>query len=122
MFKLLKIELKKLLPYRTFKVLMSLYLLFLVLAAMGGISFQFMSFKQPVSYIYGFPRVWYYAVVYGSFLSTALAIIIIMVTCNEFTYRTGRQHIIDGQSKADLLLGKVMLMLSLIHISEPTRR
>ena len=113
MLKLLKIELKKLLPYRTFRVLMVLYLLIVIFAIVGGITFQFVSFRQPVDYVYGFPRIWYHAIALCSILNTALAVIVIMITCNEFTYRTGRQHIIDGQDKGDLVLGKVLLMAAI---------
>jgi len=38
---------------------------------------------------------------------------IVILVCNEFSFKTFRQHVIDGQDKADFIVSKVLLMITI---------
>jgi ABC-type transport system involved in multi-copper enzyme maturation permease subunit len=63
---------------------------------------------------YTFPIVWDSFAWIASKSNLFLAIIVIFIVGNEYSYRTFRQHVVDGLSRSDLLNGKV---LSIITIS-----
>jgi ABC-2 type transport system permease protein len=48
-----------------------------------------------------------------SVASTFCVVLIVLLVCNEFDWRTSRQNIIDGLSKRQWLIGKVLLMATL---------
>jgi len=124
MIRLLKIELKKILPYRTFWVLTGLYFLLLSLFFMGlrgvlsGIKIN--QPKQPLNIadkfnipLYDFPDIWHNLAFVAGFFKIILAIVILILITNEFSYKTIRQHIITGFSRLDFLLAKLGLIFSL---------
>lgn len=107
MLRLLRIEWNKIAPYRAFRILILLY----------GISFlalpwsaERIPFLRNIQQIFEFPAIWFFYYFSGMFLSFALAIIVITITCNEYSYRTFRQHIIDGLGRNDLFAAKLTLM------------
>ncbi len=110
MRKLLNIELTKLLNYTSFKVILGLHLaLFsLVIFVSSQIDISVPGF-DTVNF-FRFPHIWSYFTWVASWFNLLLAILIIMVTGNEFSYRTFRQHVIDGLSRTDLLRGKLMVI------------
>lgn len=125
MIRLLKIELRKLIPYPTFWILMALHfiLAWLVISGLrnfitnievngmeaGGIDFT----KIP---IFHFPDIWHNITYVAGFFKIILAIMIIISVCNEFSYKTIRQNIIDGLSRMEFLFSKFsfILVLSLV--------
>ncbi len=115
MRKLLNIELVKLLNYTSFKVILGLHLaLFsLVIFVSSQIDISVPGFDTKN--FFRFPHLWEYFPWIASWFNLLLAILIIMVTGNEFSYRTFRQHVIDGLSRPDLLKGK-MLVIFLIAL------
>jgi ABC-2 type transport system permease protein len=110
MRKLLSIELTKLLNYTSFKVILGLHLaLFsLVIFVTSQIDITVPGFDT--ANLFRFPHVWSYFAWVASWFNLLLAILIIMITGNEFTYRTFRQHVIDGLSRMDLLKGKLAVV------------
>lgn len=112
---LLAIEWLKIKRYRTFWVMAGLFLLLLPLWNIG-ISSGIISIGGKginlFSPDYTFPGAWrsygYWAGVFVLFLS----ILVITVTCNEYTFRTQRQNVIDGWSRIDFFHGKVLLVLA----------
>ncbi len=48
-----------------------------------------------------------------SVASTFCVVLIVLLVCNEFDWKTSRQNIIDGLSKRQWLIGKVLLMATL---------
>ncbi|HMU69706.1 MAG TPA: ABC transporter permease [Chitinophagales bacterium] len=116
MLRLLKIELHKLLPYRTFKILFIVYLLLMVLWLFAGKGLLSGGPMTP-SQILGFPNIWNYYALYACYFNIILAILIIFVTCNEYTYRTLRQNVIDGMQRNETVLGKIYLIILLSIIS-----
>ena len=108
MKRLLTIEWLKVRNYRTFHVYIGLYIL-LILAVYAG--FDSFKINGPIdlSVAYKFPNVWYYAAYVSTWFAAIPALLMINLICNEISYRTMRQHIIDGMSRVDYLKGKLIL-------------
>lgn len=119
----LKIEWLKIKGYRTFWVLSALFII-----SIFGINYFVYYVKQltantapPVDAIVGspfnFPNVWHTVSYFSSFLLVIPGLMIITSITNEFTYKTSRQNIIDGWSRADFIKVKMALVLILAGIS-----
>jgi hypothetical protein len=61
---------------------------------------------------YSFPSVWKNFGWWSSMFILFLAILIITLTCNEYTYRTHRQNVIDGWHRLQFYHAKVLLVLA----------
>jgi ABC-2 type transport system permease protein len=127
---LLKIDLKKLTSYRTFWVVCGLYFLTLGFGTASGMEFlkwltrTFEKFGESNLNInriplYHFPDVWLNLIWVSGLLKVLLAIMVVISVTNEFTYRTIRQNIIDGLSRFDFLLSKILtnVLLSLMSVA-----
>jgi ABC-2 type transport system permease protein len=115
MKKLLSIELKKILPYATFWIIMGIYfvLLFLVFFFLRTIKIQGpLAFLNLQSY-YIFPVLWHSLTYVASFFTLLLGMIVIILSTNEFMFRTIRQNIIDGLSKVNFLVAKLLLIFGI---------
>ncbi|MFI5171760.1 MAG: ABC transporter permease [Chitinophagales bacterium] len=112
MMRLLKIELLKLIPYRTFKVLFAIYLFLLVGILLAADNF-FGGLGAPQEQVLQFPNIWNYYTLCANYFNIILGIIIIFITCNEITYRTLRQNVIDGLTRTEVVLAKMYLILFL---------
>ncbi len=118
MLRLLKIELSKLLPYRTFKILFVLYLLLMVLVLLAGKNLGGSENEGLTSdKVLGFPNIWNYYTLYACYFNIILALLVIFVTGNEYTYRTLRQNVIDGLQRKETVIGKILLVVLLSVIS-----
>ena len=101
MLKLLRIEWNKLWPSKTFKVLISIYiglfLLFLLILlkvrSLDEVNRLSESFYNPFQFPDAFIIISLFA---HKFLSLLPAIIVIVLVCYEYTFKTARQHVIDG--------------------------
>ncbi|MCF8234345.1 MAG: ABC transporter permease [Bacteroidales bacterium] len=127
MITLLKIELKKILPNKTFWVLIGLYILLtgFILFSIQGIVNSFASnvsddeFPDMLSFsLYRFPVVWHNLTYVVGFLKIFLAVVIIVLVTNEYSFKTIRLNISSGLSRTDFVLGKVLLtaFLSLLAV------
>ncbi|HYF66578.1 MAG TPA: hypothetical protein VD884_00515 [Ohtaekwangia sp.] len=129
MLQLLKIDLKKLTSYRTFWVVCGLYFLTLGFGTASGMEFlkwlarTFEKFGQENLNIeriplYHFPDVWMNLIWVSGLLKVLLGIMVVISVTNEFSYRTVRQNIIDGLSRWDFLLSKILtnVLLSLMSV------
>ncbi|MDH5366964.1 MAG: hypothetical protein OEW67_08260 [Cyclobacteriaceae bacterium] len=124
MLRLLNIDLKKIVNYRTFWVLLTLYSIliisiptsvmeFLKWLKVKGANFEgFDPLKIPVLY---FPDIWQNITYVFAFLKIVLAIVVIISVSNEFSYKTIRQNVIDGLNRLEFIGSKLstILMLSL---------
>ena len=119
MGELLAIEWLKIKRYRTFWVLAGLFLLLLPLwnyevanglIKLGGDGKNSINF---LSTAYSFPQVWGNIGFWGSLFINFLSILIIIMTTNEYAYRTNRQNVIDGWSKMQFYHAKVLLVVVL---------
>ena len=127
MLHLLKVDLKKLLDYRTFWVICGLYFFTLCMGAASGMEFlkwlaqMIEGFGQQINItripLYHFPDIWQNLAWSGGLLKIGLAIMTVISITNEYTYRTVRQNIIDGLSREQFLLSKVMTNLVLSALS-----
>ena len=113
---LLHIEWLKLKNYRTFWLLIGLFSALFLFWNYGVYKSALVIGDAPANMLstsYSFPNVWSnMGFMYGLFIIFLCVMIIISVS-NEFTYRTNRQHIIDGMERIDFLHAKILLILSL---------
>jgi len=128
MVDLLKIDLKKMANYRTFWVVCGLYFVTLAFVTASGmeilkwISSKFEDFGSEINInripLYHFPDVWQNLVYVSGFFKTVIGIMVVISITNEFTYRTIRQNIIDGLSRWEFLLSKILTngLLSLMSV------
>lgn len=128
MLHLLKIDLKKMTSYRTFWVVCGLYFLTLGFGAASGMEIlkwvarTFEAFGSHLNInrlpFYHFPDVWTNLIWCSGLLKVVLAIMVVISVTNEFTYRTVRQNIIDGLSRSQFLLSKILtnVLLSLMSV------
>jgi ABC-type transport system involved in multi-copper enzyme maturation permease subunit len=127
MLHLLKIDLKKLTSYRTFWVIVGLYFFTLGMATASGMEFlkwlanMIEGFGQSINIdripLYHFPDVWQNLAWSSGLLKIMLGIMVLISITNEYSYRTLRQNIIDGLSRSEFLLSKVMTNLVLSALS-----
>ena len=111
--KLFRIELIKSANYTSSKVILGLHL-FLFLTAV--IIFSQIDFSMPgfsIRRLYKFPGIWTSTTYAAKWLNLLLTVYMIILVGNEFTFRTFRQHVIDGLSRKELFGGKLLIMLSL---------
>ncbi len=122
MIKLLKIEFKKILTYKIFWILTGLYFLFL---AAGLLMAEFMinnmvdnmnkrlPIPLPHITIYFFPWVWQNITFFATLRYVLIfpAIVMIILITNEFTFKTIRQNMINGLSKAEFLISKLLIIV-----------
>lgn len=111
MFAVIRNEITKTLSYRGFQVIIILHfvLFFLVVLSTSGMDITVPGFSTD--YIYQFPNIWEYFPWVASWFNLLLAILIIVMTGNEYSFRTFRQHVVDGFSRSQLLSGKAFLIL-----------
>lgn len=115
MIKLLKIEWRKLRAYRMFWGLTILYFIFLVLMELVLNKFEVhkngLSIKLSNFPIYRFPDVWHMIAYAATYLKFIPAVLMIVLITNEFEFKTVRQNLIDGISRNEFLLSKLMIVV-----------
>ncbi|RTQ52546.1 ABC transporter permease [Hymenobacter gummosus] len=105
-------ELRKLLPYRTAWIILLLFtaLLAATAAGAGGVNVNGQQLGQA---LYALPGLWTNLVYLASYFSLLPAFLLIMLITDEFQYRTLRQQVIDGASREQLVLDKLLVALLL---------
>lgn len=113
---LLAIEWLKIKRYRTFWILVGFFAVLLPLwnyeVANGMINMGKNSINL-LSQAYNFPEVWGNLGFWASIFIVFLSILVIILTTNEFSFRTHRQNIIDGWSRLQFYHAKVGMVLLL---------
>lgn len=127
MLHLLKVDLKKLTSYRTFWVICGLYFFTLGIGTASGMEFLkwlaslIEGFGQSINIdripLYHFPDIWQNLAWASGLLKIMLGIMVLISITNEYSYRTIRQNIIDGLSRKEFLMSKVMTNLLLSVLS-----
>jgi ABC-2 type transport system permease protein len=127
MLHLLQIDLKKLTSYRTFWVICGLYFITLAFATASGMEFlkwlarTFEDFGQEINIdripLYHFPDVWLNLIWFSGWFKIVLAIMVVISVTNEYSYRTLRQNIIDGMSRSQFVISKILTNVLLSFIS-----
>lgn len=118
MLHLLKIDLKKLFNYRTFWVVCGLYFFTLGMTTASGMEFLKWLVRMGAEFgadinitripFYHFPDVWQNITFVSGFFKVILAFMVVISITNEFTYRTVRQNVIDGLSRKQFIVSKVL--------------
>jgi ABC-2 type transport system permease protein len=63
--------------------------------------------------VFSYPEAWQTVAYIASWLQFLPATLIILNVCNEFTYRTHRQNLLDGWSRSQFVLAKLLLVSGL---------
>ena len=109
MKRLLDIELQKLWKNRASKVLIIAYFVLLsFIALIASIKFEFGTFKLHIAEqgIFNFPYIWHFNTYIAAILKLFLAIVIVSMMANEYSYGTLKQNLIDGMSKKEFIQSK----------------
>ena len=112
MIDLLKIEVAKISRYRVFWILIGVYALLVPLGFLGVCNL-IMEIQEPFGLdvnFSAFPKVWKFIAWTSAWWSFLLGILVIILFCNELTFRTQRQNIIDGMSRGQFVAGKCFFL------------
>ena len=119
MLHLLRIEFRKMYSYRTFWIVCGLYFLTIGFSTATGMEFlkwlanTIGKFGSDLNTdripLYHFPDVWLNLVWWSGFFKVLLGIMVVISITNEYTYRTIRQNVIDGLSRWEFLLSKILM-------------
>lgn len=126
----LQLEWMKMKNYRAFWILMSLYLV-----SIAGVNYiTFRAFQEALAsqqaknmaqmvmghLPYSFPMVWQMTAFVSSFMLFIPGLVVIMSVTNEYSYKTHRQNIIDGWTRRDFIISKMLLAIALSVLSTIT--
>lgn len=127
MLHLLKIDLKKLTSYRTFWIVCGLYFITLAFSTASGMEFlkwlarTIEDFGSSINIkripLYHFPDVWLNLIFFSGLFKVVLGIMTVISITNEYQFRTIRQNIIDGLSRWEFLLTKILTNVLLSFLS-----
>lgn len=122
MTRLIALEWLKLKNYKVFWILLVLYFLGLAIIYGSGMFLleylkslgeTFRGVDPTILPLYDFPDVWQNGTYVATFFKVLLSFIIIISVTNEISYRTLRQNIIDGLSKQEFLVSKLLLIIGI---------
>jgi len=111
MNRLISIEFQKLWSNRASRILIIAY--FVILSSLAFVSsievnILGMHFNIAEQGIFNFPYIWQFNTYIAIFLKAFLAIIIVSMMANEYTYGTLKQNLIDGLSKQEFIQSKFL--------------
>jgi ABC-type transport system involved in multi-copper enzyme maturation permease subunit len=111
MKRLLTIELQKLWMNRASKVLILAYFILLsFIALIASIKFNLfgVEFRVADMGIFNFPYIWHFNTFIAALGKIFLAVVIVSMMANEYTYGTLKQNLIDGLSKEEFIKSKFL--------------
>ncbi|WP_413997698.1 ABC transporter permease [Flavobacterium sp. W1B] len=114
MKRLLSIELQKIWMNKASRVLTLAYFILLsFIALIASIKFDLGIFKFHLAEmgIFNFPFIWHFNTYIASILKLFLAIVIVSMMANEYSYGTLKQNLIDGMSKQEFILSKFLTVV-----------
>ncbi|MFP9113860.1 ABC transporter permease [Flavobacterium sp. RHBU_3] len=120
MKRLLSIELQKLWLNRAGRILTISYFGILSLIAITfNLEFSVLGFPINLAEqgIFNFPFIWHFISYVAVYLKLFLAIVIVSLMTNEYTYGTLKQNLIDGLSKKEFMLSKISTIVFLTACS-----
>lgn len=120
MKRLLSIELHKLRYNRSAKVISIVYFVLITfIALIASIEFSFgnVNFRVADQGIFNFPYIWHFNTWVAAMLKLFLAIVIVSMMSNEYSYRTLKQNLIDGLSKREFVLSKFITVVGFAFVS-----
>jgi ABC-type transport system involved in multi-copper enzyme maturation permease subunit len=114
MKRLLAIELQKIWKNRASRILTISYFVILSFIAMiASIKLEIGNFKLHFAEmgIFNFPFIWHFNYYIAASLKFFLAIVIVSMMANEYSYGTLKQNLIDGMSKKEFVLSKFLTLV-----------
>jgi ABC-type transport system involved in multi-copper enzyme maturation permease subunit len=114
MKRLLSIELQKIWLNKASRVLTLTYFILLsFIALIASIKFNIGVIKFQVAEmgIFNFPYIWHFNTYIAAILKLFLAIVIVSMMANEYSYGTLKQNLIDGLSKKEFILSKFVTIV-----------
>ena len=120
MKRLLAIELQKIWKNKASRVLTLTYFILLTfIALIASIKFDIGNFKIHFAElgIFNFPYIWHFTTYIASILKLFLAIVIVSMMANEYSYGTLKQNLIDGMSKKEFILSKFLTVVLFALVS-----
>ena len=115
MKRLLSIELQKIWKNKASRVLtISYFILLSFIALIASIKFDIGHFQLHLAEmgIFNFPYIWHFNTYIADFLNFFLAIVIVSMVANEYSYGTLKQNLIDGMSKEEFLMSKFLTVVT----------
>jgi ABC-2 type transport system permease protein len=120
MLRLLNIELQKIRYNKAARVITIVYFVLITfIALIASIEFNFGDFNFRVADqgIFNFPFIWHFNAYMAAILKIFLAIVIVSMMSNEYSYSTLKQNLIDGLSKKEFVLSKFITVALFAAIS-----
>ncbi|MFD2940587.1 ABC transporter permease [Flavobacterium notoginsengisoli] len=120
MKRLLSIELQKIWMNKASKILTLTYFILLsFIALIAAIKFDIGPFKFHLAEmgIFNFPFIWHFNTYVAAWLKFFLAIVIVSMMANEYSYGTLKQNLIDGLSKKEFILSKFLTVVLFAFVS-----
>lgn len=114
MKRLLSIELQKIWKNRASRILTLIYFILLTfISLIASIKFNIGNFKLHLAEmgIFNFPYIWHFNTYMADYFKWFLAIVIVSMMANEYSYGTLKQNLIDGLSKKEFILSKFLTVL-----------
>jgi ABC-type transport system involved in multi-copper enzyme maturation permease subunit len=114
MKRLLSIELQKIWKNNASRILTLTYFILLsFIALLASIKFNLGDFKFDVAQmgIFNFPYIWHFNTYMADWLKFFLAIVIVSMMANEYSYGTLKQNLIDGMSKKEFVQSKFLTVI-----------
>ena len=120
MKRLLAIELQKIWKNRASRVLtISYFVILSFIALIASINIKIGSFQLHFAEmgIFNFPFIWHFNTYIAAILKFYLAIVIVSMMANEYSYGTLKQNLIDGMSKKEFVLSKFLTVVLFAFVS-----
>ena len=120
MKRLLSIELQKIWKNKASRVLTLTYFILLTfIALIASVKFDLGPFHiDPAENgIFNFPYIWHFNTYIAAYLKFFLAIVIVSMMANEYSYGTLKQNLIDGMSKKEFILSKFLTVVLFATVS-----
>ena len=111
MKRLLAIEFQKIWKNKASRVLtLSYFILLSFIALIASIKFNIGTFQLHIADqgIFNFPYIWHFNAYVAASLKFFLAIVIVSMMANEYSYGTLKQNLIDGMSKTEFIYSKFL--------------
>lgn len=116
MKRLLSIEIYKVRHHKLSKILFTAYFFLLSsIALVASIKFNLWGVEIHLAEqgFFNFPYIWHYNTWLADFFTLFLAIIVVSMVTNEYSYRTIKQNLIDGLSKKEFIFSKFIFLVVL---------
>lgn len=120
MKRLLSIELQKIWKNKASKILtLSYFILLTFIALIASIKINIGNFQLHIAEqgIFNFPYIWHFNTYIAAILKFFLAVVIVSMMANEYSYGTLKQNLIDGMSKKEFVISKFLTVVVFAGVS-----